>query len=136
VHLSDLEFGHAICKHFDFLREQFGFTFTSTRQDVGISVRYDSPTLYVSVGRYKGETSVTLWVKIETAIIRPYSPRMFLHTEVMTHRLGHFPFFPPIPSDDDAHLALLADQAKEYCRDILRGDLRELETLSQKRAGH
>ncbi len=50
--------------------------------------------------------------------------------------LGHFPFYPAIPTDDDAHLMLLADQTMQYCSNILRGDLRELEALSIKGYSH
>jgi hypothetical protein len=127
---------------FDFLMHDFGFTFTEQPQTLGESVRYDSPIMYVAVSLYKGEIDVIFWVKIDTPIIRPASPRMFefqsIIRELDKDAFRHAPTFPTwerTPGEDFVLLRYYSSLVKKYCGSILRGDFSVLEALCKKRGG-
>ena len=125
---------------FDFLIQDFGFTFTEQPQTVGESVRYDGRILYVAVSLYKGEIDVNFWVKVDTPIIRPASPRMFEFQSIVReldkdafHDAPKFPKWERTPEEDLVLLRYYSGLVKRYCAPILRGDLSVLETLCKKR---
>ncbi len=123
----------AIRRHFDFLVRDYGFTLTSDDAD---RVCYDTGLLSVAIERDKGTIDLGFRVKTDTAILRPYvSHRFSLAQVVRYYKTGPFPelrSFPPLPgiSDEEHHVIYLATLTKQYCTDILRGDITPLERLS------
>ena len=142
MHSAEISFTKSARECFDFLIQDFGFTFTEQPQTVGQSVRYDTPIMYVAVSLYKGEIDVIFWVKSDTPIIRPASPRMFefqsIIRELDKNGFRHAPKFPKwerTPAEDLELLQYYASLVKKYCGSILRGDLSVLEALCKKRGG-
>ncbi|MDB6024125.1 MAG: hypothetical protein JWM68_348 [Verrucomicrobiales bacterium] len=135
---SSDEFAVLARSYFDFLITDFGFVLTKESSSLGCGIRYDNPTFYVSVLFYKGELQVVLWVKIDTQIIRPASPRSFYLDEILPHLLED-PFRNAPKGGDHssfvsaAELKFCADSLKQHCAHILRGDLSLLERLSKER---
>ena len=121
--------------HFDFLITDFGFARTSDDDPV----RYDAATLYVEIESSKAEIDLMFGVKADTDVLRPYvSHRFSLDEVVRYYKHGPFPVFASFAGDPDAarderFVMYLAGLTKQYCGDILRGDLAPFESLSVNR---
>ncbi|HXV14352.1 MAG TPA: hypothetical protein VEC56_09125 [Candidatus Krumholzibacteria bacterium] len=130
------DFAKTVRTHFDFLASDFGFVPTS--EDAG-GVRYDSATLCVEIGAGKGEIDLVFRVKVDTDVLRPYISHVFSLAEVVRYyKTGPFPrfdSFPPIPgaSEEQRYVIYLAALTRNYCEEILRGDITALERLSVNR---
>ena len=126
-------FGTFVQRHFDFLVTEFGFRLAAA-DAAGAS--YERGALDVEIGTSKGEFDLTFTVKVDTDVLRPYvSHRFGLDQVVRYYKQGPFPVFAsftaaPDATTDDRWAMYLAGLTRQYCGEILRGDLVPFERLS------
>ncbi len=122
---------------FGFLERDFGFLpveepdLNSSHPSLFTSARWDSPMLTVGVMREKGEVDVQLVARIDTPVLRPYVSHTFSLLRVLPQLAPGCLRGIEWPKDERAFLARLAGLLRRHGGELLRGDLRALETLSR-----
>ena len=127
---------------FDFLIDDFGFSFTEepklndVHHSIYTSVRYDSASVFIEIYKEKGQIGLLFGVKGDTQIIRPYMTHRFELSEVAP--AGFLRWASSITQNwkqatDDDFLRLLKKILLGDCAAILRGDIEIFETLTAAR---
>ncbi len=136
------DFRPAARKVFDFLVDDFGFSFTEEpklndfHHSIYTSVQYDSASFFIEIYKEKGQISLLFTVKGDTPIIRPYMTHRFELAQVAS--AGFLRWASGITRNwkqatDDDHLRLLKKILLEDCTAILRGDIEIFEKLAAVR---
>ena len=135
-------FYEGVLSAFGFLTSELGFLSVVPNSESTLeSVCFEKSPLFVEVGWYKGEVDVSIRVTIDTSILRPYRRKSFGVAEIakyLKQDVFRAPAALPVSaiSTDQALVCVqfYAALMKEYCQDILRGDIKTLEEIVQKEA--
>lgn len=136
-----MTFRSAVTKHFAFLCEKYGFNLCPDDPPAAYhSVVYEKAPFVVEMWWGKGEVDVLVRVTIDTTILRPYRTKTFpLWMIVRRINPSALNRHPPLPqfalsvSDAEACLKWEAKLMSENCDELLRGDIKVLEDLSQEK---
>ena len=127
-------------KHFEFLVAEFGYVLRLPSDEPLGMVHYEKLPVTIDIGWYKGEVSVLITVTVNTAMLRPGKSKQFYLDEIVGYldksAFKDIPKFPGYVTTDpqaDEMLAFEARLLKTYGESFLRGDLKVLETIAQKR---